>query len=164
MPWVPVLVVVFILLVVSVMFPGSFGDVALSSLLCVDALEDTTFFHRVVTLGVKLAWSFQGLVVVFLIVLSSVGTLDCIHLVIVVARSLSSKVIAVVVAPIPPFSVVAVITTSRVSVVKMSTAVVPSGRLLGSSDVLSDELFYVVGIGVIFGRGKEFGDSGRPLA
>ena len=66
MPWAPVLVIVFILLVAPVMFLGSFGDVALSSPLRVDALEDTTFFHRVVRLGMKLARSFQGLVVVFL--------------------------------------------------------------------------------------------------
>jgi len=119
MPWAPVLVIVFILLVAPVMFLGSFGDVALSSPLRVDALEDTTFFHRVVRLGMKFARSFQGLVVVFLIVSSSIGALDCIHLVIVVARSLSSKVIAVVATPIPPFSVVAVITTPVIELTKL---------------------------------------------
>jgi len=164
MPWVPILVIVFVLLVAPVMFPSSFGDVSLSGPLHVNALEDTTFFHRVVRLGIKLARSFQGLVVIFLIVSSSIGMLHCVHLVIIVMRSLASEVIAVVAVPIPPFSKVTVITTPRVSVVETSTVVVPSGRVLGSSDVLSDELFCIVGVGEIFGRGEEFGDHGRPLA
>jgi len=138
MLWVPVVVVIFVLLIAPVVFPDSFGDVSLSSPLRVDVLDDTTFFHRVVILEMKLAWPLQGLVVIFLIVSSSIGTLDCVHLVIVVARSLASEVIAVVAAPIPPFSVVAVIATPRVSVVETPTAVFPSGRLLGSSDVHSD--------------------------
>ena len=164
LPWVPVLVIIFIFLVASVMFPNSFGDISLSSPLSIDALEDMTFFHRVVRLRMKLARSFQGLLVVFLIVSSPVGVLDCVHLLIVVMRSFTSEVIAVVMAPIPPFLVVTVVTAPRVSVVQTSTAIVPSGRLLGSSDVFSDELFCIVGIGVIFGRGEEFSDRGRPLA
>ena len=164
MSWVSVLVVVFILLIASVMFPSSFGDVSLSSTLCIDALKDATFFHRVVRLGMKLAWSFQGLVVVFLIVSSPVGALDCVHLVIIVTRSLASEVIVVVTTPIPSFSVVAVIAAPRVSVVETSTAVVLSRGLLDSSDVVSDEPFCVVGVSVIFGRGEEFSDCGRPLA
>ena len=52
---VSVLVVVLILLVAPVVFPCSFGGVALNDLLRVDALEDTTFLHRVVGLGMKLA-------------------------------------------------------------------------------------------------------------
>jgi hypothetical protein len=83
--------------------------------------------------------------------------------VIVVVRSLASEVNTVVATPIPPFSVVVVIATLRVLVVETSTAVVPSGRLLGSSHVFSDEFFCVVGVGVIFGRGEEFGDRDRPL-
>ena len=76
---------------------------------------------------------------------------------IVVARSLASEVIADVV----------VLATLRVSVVETYAVVVPSGSLLvllGSSDVFSDEFFYVVSVGIILGRGEEFGDRGRPLA
>jgi len=164
MPWVPVLVFVFVLLVASVVFPGSRDSVSLSGPLRVDALEDAAFLHRMVRLGMKLARPFQGLVVIFLIVLSTIGTLDGVHLMIVVARSLASEVIAVVTAPIPPFSAVAVVSTPRVSVVETSTTVVPSGRLLGSSDVFSDEFFYVVGVDIIFGCGEELSDRGRPLA
>jgi len=164
MSWVPVLVIILIFLVVSVMFPSSFGGISLSVPLCIDVFEDATFFHRVVRLGMKLAWSFQGLVVVFLIISLPVGALDCVHLVIVVTRSLASEVIAVVMGPIPSFSVVAVIVSLRVLVVKTTTAVVPSGRLLDSSDVFSDELFYVIGVGVIFGCGEEFSNRGWPFA
>jgi len=84
--------------------------------------------------------------------------------VIVVARSLASEVIAVVTAPIPPFSVVVVVAAPRVSVVETPTVVIPSGRLLGPSDVFSNEFLYVVGIGVIFGHGEEFNDCGRHFA
>ena len=127
MPWVPVLVVVFVFLTTSVMFPSYFGSVSLSSPLCIDAFEDMAFFHRVVRLRMELAWSFQHLDVVFLIISSSVGTLDCIYLVIIVARSLALEVITVVATPIPPFSVVAVVGTARVPDVQTSMVVVSSG-------------------------------------
>ena len=89
---------------------------------------------------------------------------DCVHLVIVVARSFAPEIIAVVAAPIPPFSVVV---APKASVVEMSAVVVLSGRLLvllGSPNVFSDELFCVIGVGVILGRGEDFSDRGRPLA
>jgi len=143
------------------MLPSSFGGISLSSPLCIDVFEDATFFHRVVRLGMELA---RGLVVVFLIVSSPIGALDCVHLVVVVVRSLAPKVIAVVATPIPSFLVVAVIASPRVAVIETSTAVIPLGRLLDSSDVFSDELFCVVGVGVVFGCGEEFSDRGRPLA
>jgi len=137
MPCVPVLVFVFVLLVVPVVFPGGLGGASLSGSLRVDALEDTTFFHRMVRLGMKLARPFQDFVVIFLVVSSSIGMLDCVHLMINVARSLASEIIMVVVVPIPPFSVFVVVATSRVSVVKTSML----GRLfilLGSSHVFVD--------------------------
>ena len=164
MPWVPILVVVFVFMTASIMFPSFVGGVTLSSPLCIDVFEDTTFFHHVVRLGMELAWSFQRLVVVFLIVPPSIGTLDCIYLIIVVARPLASEIVTVVATPIPPFSVVTVISTARVPDIETSTVVVSSGRLLGSSNIFSDELFYVIGVGVILGCGEEFGDRGRPLA
>ena len=78
----------------------------MSGPLHVDALEDTTFFHHVVRFGMKLAWPFQGFVVIFLIISSTGGTFDCVHLVVFVVRLFAREVIAVVAAPIPPFSVV----------------------------------------------------------
>jgi len=163
-PWVPILVIVFVFLTASVLFPIFLGGISLSSPLCVDAFEDTTFFHRVVGLGMELARSFQRLVVVFLVVSSSIGTLDCVHLVIVVARSLASEIVTIFTTHVPPFSVFAVVTAVGILVVKTPMAVVSSGRLLGSSYIFSDELFYVVDIDVVFGRGEELGDHGRPFA
>ena len=164
---VSVLVFVLIFLVAPVVFPRRFGGVALSGLLRVDALEDTTLLHHVVGLRMKLAWPFQGFVVIFLIISSTSEALDCVDLVVVVARSFACDFIMVVTAPVPPFSVVAVVVAPKASVVKTSAVVVPSGKLLvllGSSDVFSDELFCIIVIGIILGRGEEFGDCARPLA
>jgi len=165
MAWVSVLVFVLILLVASVVFACSFGGIALSGLLCVNALEDTTFLHRVVRLGMKLAWPFQLFIVIFLIVSSTSETLDYVDLVVAVARSFASEIVTVIAAHVPPFSVVAVVAASEASVIETSAVVIPSGKLLvllGSSNVFSDELFYV--IGVILGCGEEFGDRACPLA
>ena len=164
MLWVPILVVVFVFMTTSVMFPSFLGGISLSGPLCVDAFEDTAFFHSMVGLGMELAQSFQCLVVVFLVVPPSNGTLDCVYLVIAVMRLLAFEVVTIVTAPIPPFSVVAVVDTARILDVEASTAIVSSGRLLGSSYVFSDELLCVVSIGIILGRGENFGDRGRPLA
>jgi len=162
MSWVPILVVVFVFLTVSVLLPIFLGGIPVGGPLCVDALEDTTFFHRMVRLGMELAWPFQCLVVVFLVVPPSIGTFDCVYLVIVVAM-LASELVVVVATPVPPFSVVAVIAVAGIPVIKTATAIVSSGRLLGSSHVFTDEFFCVVSIGVIFGRGEEFSDHGRPF-
>ena len=139
------------------------GGISLSSPLCVDAFDDTTFFYRMVGLGMELAWSFQCLVVVFLIIPSSIGTLDCVYLVIVVARSLASEVVTMVLAPIPYFSVVAVVAAAGIPDVETSTAVVSSGWLLGSPYIFSNEFLCVVDIGIVLGCGEEFSDRGRPL-
>jgi hypothetical protein len=37
------------------MFPSFLGSISLSGPLCVDAFEDTTFFHHMVGLGMELA-------------------------------------------------------------------------------------------------------------
>jgi len=148
----------------SVLFPVFLDGTPLSSPLCVDTFEDTTFFHRVIGLGMELARSFQRLVVVFLIVPSSIGTLDCVHLVVVVTRSLASKIVAVVAAPVPPFSVVVVVAAARIPVIEASAAIISPGTLVGSSRIFSDEFFDVVGIGVVFSRGEELGNCGQSFA
>jgi len=163
LPWVPILVVIFVFVTVSILFPIFLDGIPLGSPLCVDAFEDTAFFHRVDGLGMELAWSFPCFVVVFLVISPSIGTLDCVHLVVGVTRSLASEIVAVVATPVPPFSVVAVVTAARVPIVEASTTVVSPGRLVGSSYVFSDEFFYVIGIGVVFGRGEELGDRSRPF-
>jgi hypothetical protein len=149
---------------VPILLPVILGRIVLSSLPCVDAFEDTAFFHRVIGLGMELAWSFQRLVVVFLVVSSSIRALDCVHLVVVVTRSLASEIIAVVAPPVPSFSLVAVVATAGVPVVEAPTTIVSSRRLVGTSRIFSDELFCVIGVSVVFCRGEELGHRGRPFA
>jgi len=164
MSWVPILVIIFAFLIAYVLFPIFLDSVSLSSPLCVDAFEDMAFFHRVNGLGMELARSFQRLVVVFLVVSLSIGMLDCIYLMIVVARLLASEIVTIITTPIPPFSEVAVVATAGIPVVETPTAVVSSGRLLDSSYIFSDEFFCVVGVAIILGCGEELGDYGRPFA
>ena len=61
--------------------------------------------------------------------MSTGGTFDCVHLVVVVARLFAPEVIAVVAAPIPPFSFVV---APKASVVGTSAVVVsPAARFVG---------------------------------
>jgi hypothetical protein len=53
-----VLVLVFILAVAPIVLARGFSGITLGSQLCVDAFEDTTFFHCVVGFGMELAWTF----------------------------------------------------------------------------------------------------------
>jgi len=162
--WVPILVVVFVFVTMPVLLPVFLGRIVLSSPLRVDAFEDTTFFHHVIGLGVELARSLQRLVVIFLVVSPPIGALDRINLVVVVMRAHAPEVIAIVTPPIPTFSMVAVVRATMVPVVETTTTVVPSRRLVRTSRILSDELFCVIGVGVVFCRGKELSHRGRPFA
>jgi len=112
----------------------------------------------------ELAWPFQRLVVVFLVVPPSIGTLDCVYLMVIVTRSLASEIVAVVATPVPSFAVIAVVAAARILVVEASMTIVSSGRLVGSSHIFSDEFFSVISVGVVFSRGEELGDRGRPFA
>ena len=159
----PILVVV-VVVTLSVLFPVFLGRIPLSSPLHVDAFEDAAFFHRVIGLGMELAWSFQRLIVVFLVVSPPIGALDCVYLMVMVTRSLASVIISVVASPVPTFSVVAIVTASGVPVVEASTTVVSSWRLVGASRIFSNEFFCVIGISIIFGRGEEFSDRGWSFA
>ena len=90
--------------------------------------------------------------------------LDRIHLVVVVARALASEIITIVTPPIPTFSVVTVVGATMVPVVETTTTVVSLRKLVGTSRIVPDELFCIVGVGVIFGRGKELGHCRWPFA
>ena len=102
--------------------------------------------------------------------MSTSKLLDCVDFMVVVTRSFTPEIITVVVAPVPPFSMVTVIGALKAMVIETSavvSGVVPSRRLfvlLGSSDVFSDEFFYVIGIGIIFGRDEELSNRAWPLA
>ena len=112
----------------------------------------------------KLARSFQRLVVIFLVVSPPIRALDRVYLVVMVAGALAPGVIAVVTPPIPTFSMVTVISAMMVPIVKTSATVISSRRLVGASRILSDELFCVVGVSVVFCRGEELDHHGRPFA
>jgi len=112
----------------------------------------------------QLTWSLQRLVVVFLVVPPPNGTLDGIHPVVVVSRALASEVITIVTPPIPTFSVVVVVVVTMVLVDEMTTTVVSSRGLVGTSRIVPDELFCIVGVGIIFCHGKELGHRRWPFA
>jgi len=141
MAWISVLVLVLILLVAPIVFAGGFGGVTLDGLLHVNTFEDTTFFHCVVRLGMELAWSFQGLAIVLLIVTTTSESFDCVDLMIVVTGSFTPEFITVVSVPVPSFSEVPIIVAARSVTVKLPAVVlivVLSGRLvvlLTSSEV-----------------------------
>ena len=84
---VSVLVFVLVLLVAPVALPYCFSGVPLNGVLCIDAFEDAALLHCVVGLGMKLAWPLQSFIVVLLIILSTSEPLDCVDLVVIVARS-----------------------------------------------------------------------------
>ena len=118
----------------------------------------------------KLAWPLQSFIVVLLIIASTSKPLDCVDFMVVVTRSFTPEIITVVAAPVPPFSVVSVVSAPKAAVVESSaivSGVVPLRRLLvllDSFDICSDEFFCVVGIGVVFGCGEELGNRAWPLA
>ena len=99
-----------------------------------------------------------------MVVSPSVRTFDGIYLVVVVARALASEIVAVVAAPVPALSVVPVIGTAMVPVVEAAATIVTPRRLVGTSGVISDEFFCVIGVGIIFGRGEELYHRCWPFA
>ena len=103
----------------------------------------------------ELARSFQRLVVIFLVVSPPIGALDRVHLVVMVARALAPEIITVVTAPVPTFSMVAAVSAVMVPIVKTSTTVVSSKRLVGASRIFSDEVFC---------HSDELGHRGQPFA
>jgi len=162
--WVPILVLVLVFVVAPVLFPNFLGGVVLSGPPRIDAFEDAAFFHGMVGLGMQLARSLQRLVVVFLIVPPPVGALDCIYFVVVVAGTLSSEIVAIVTPPVPTFPVIAVVGATVVPVVEATATIISTRRLVGTSRIVPDEFFCVVGIGVILSRGEELGHRCWPFA
>jgi hypothetical protein len=146
------------------LLPILLGGVVLGGPPCVDVFEDVAFFHGMVGLWMQLARSLQRLVVVFLVVPPPVGALDCIHFVVVVAGALSSEIVAIVAPPVPTFPMIAVVGAAVVSVVEATATIISPRRLVGTSRIVPDEFFCVVGVGVIFSRGEELGHRCWPFA
>ena len=117
----------------------------------------------------ELAWSFQGFVVVLLIVATTSESFDCVDLTVIVTGSFTPEFITVAAAPVPPFSEVPIIIAVGIVTVKQPTIVtiiILLGRLvvlLASSDIFSNQFLHVICIDVIFGSSEELGDRARPL-
>ena len=93
----------------------------------------------------------------------------CVDLMVVVAGPLTPKVVTVVAAPIPSFPPFLVVVAARIATVEYPTVaavLIPSRRvvkLLASSNILSDQFFRVIGVGVVLGGSEKLGDRGRPF-
>jgi len=77
--------------------------------------------------------------------------------VVVVTRALASEVIAFVTPPVPAFSVVPIVGATMVPIVETTSTVISSRGLVGTSRIVPDEFFCVVGVGVVFSHGKKLG-------
>ena len=88
---------------------------------------------------------------------------------VILAGPLTPEVVTVVVASIPsfpPFLVVVVVRIATVEPPMVVTVVVSSRRVVGllaSSDVFSDQFFYVITISVVLGHSEKLSDHGRPF-
>jgi len=81
-----------------------------------------------------------------------------------VAGAFSSEIIAIVVPPVQTFPVIAVVGAVVVPVVEATTTIIPPRRLVGTSRIVPNEFFCVVGVGIIFSRGEELGHCCWPFA
>jgi hypothetical protein len=78
-------------------------SIVVSKLFGVDVLEEATVLHGVIGLGMDLAGTLQGLIIVLLIVPVTTWLLNCVNFMIVLTRTLASEGVAAV---MPPISVV----------------------------------------------------------
>jgi hypothetical protein len=93
-----------VIIVVVTVTPWSiingFWSIVVSKLLGVDVPEETTVLHGVIGLGMDLAGTLQGLIVVLLIVPATTWLLNRVNFVIVLTRTLASEGVAAVMPPI----------------------------------------------------------------
>jgi hypothetical protein len=79
---------------------NGFWSIVVSKLLGVDVPKETTVLHGVIGLGMDLAGTLQGLIVVLLIVLATTWLLNRINFMIILMRTLASEGVAAVMPPI----------------------------------------------------------------
>jgi hypothetical protein len=79
---------------------NGFWSIIVSKLFGVDVPKETTVLHGVIGLGMDLAWTLQGHIVVLLIVLATTWFLNRVNFVIVLTRTLASEGVATVMPPI----------------------------------------------------------------
>jgi hypothetical protein len=88
---------------------NGFWNIVISKLLGVDVPKETTVLHGVIGLGMDLAGTFQGLIIILLIVLGTTWLLNRVNFVIVLTRTLASEGVAAVMPPITVVWEVAVV-------------------------------------------------------
>jgi hypothetical protein len=103
---------------------NGFWNIVISKLLGVDVPKETTVLHGVIGLGMDLAGTFQGLIIILLIVLVTTWLLNRVNFVIVLTRTLASEGVAAVMPPITVVWEVAVVVVPITIVLTMVVAVV----------------------------------------
>jgi hypothetical protein len=102
-------VIIVIITVTPRSIVNGFWSIVVSKLLGVDVPEEVTVLHGVIGLGMDLAGTLQGLIVVLLIVLATTWLLNCVYFMIILTRTLASEGIAAVMPPITVVWEVAVV-------------------------------------------------------
>jgi hypothetical protein len=97
---ISILCVIIIVITVTPQSINGFWSIIVSKLLGVDVPEETTVLHGVIGLGMDLAGTLQGLIVILLIVSATTWLLNRVNFVIVLTRTLASKGVATVMPPI----------------------------------------------------------------
>jgi hypothetical protein len=100
---------------------NGFWSIVVSKLLGVDVSEETTVLHGVIGLGMDLAGTLQGLIIVLLIVPTITWLLNRVNFMIVLMRTLNSEGIAAV---MPPITVVGEVVVVFASITIVPTTVV----------------------------------------
>jgi hypothetical protein len=109
---------------------NGFWSIVISKLLGVDVPEETTILHGVIGLGMDLAGTLQGLIIVLLIVPATTWLLNRVNFVIVLTRTLASEGIAVVMPPITVVWEVAVVVAPIMIVPTTVVAIAITARWL----------------------------------
>jgi hypothetical protein len=132
--------ILFVIIVVITVMPWSIVNglwsIIISELLGIDVLEKAVVLHGVIGLGIDLAGTLQGFVVILLIVTATSRFLDRVDLVVVFTGALAS-VIAVIIGP--PIMIISVVAIVIVAPVMTFTVVVPTtfiGLLISARWVL----------------------------
>jgi hypothetical protein len=109
---------------------NGFWSIVVSKLLGIDVPKETTVLYGVIGLGMDLAGTLQGLIVVLLIVLMTTWLLNRVNFVIILTRTLASKGVTMVMPPITVVWEVAVVIAPIMIVLTMVVAIVVTTRWL----------------------------------
>jgi hypothetical protein len=121
-------VIIVVITVMSRSIINGFWSIIVSKLLGVDVPEEAIVLHGVISLGMDLAGTLQGLIVVLLIVPTTTWLLNRINFMIVLTRKLASKGVAAVMPPITVVWEVAVVIAPITIVLTTVVAIVIMAR------------------------------------